>query len=76
MMLTWPRNYSCTQLSARDGISSSPSGVADVLAMEQSQHRLRRPAAVIVATLAIFDVAYHLLLREPVRRMLGMRHDV
>jgi hypothetical protein len=43
--------------------------------MESSQHRLRRPGAVIIATLAIFDVAYHLLLREPVRRMLGMRHE-
>lgn len=51
------------------------SGAADVLAMERSQHRLRRPGAVIIATLAIFDVAYHLLLREPVRRMLGIRHE-
>jgi hypothetical protein len=43
--------------------------------MEHPHHRLRRPGAVIVATLAIFDVAYHLLLREPVRRMLGIRHE-
>jgi hypothetical protein len=43
--------------------------------MEHPRHRLRRPGALIIATLAAFDVAYHLLLREPVRRMLGMRRE-
>jgi hypothetical protein len=49
---------------------------ADAVGMEQTRHRLRRPGAVIIATLAAFDVAYHLLLRESVRRMLGIRHEV
>jgi hypothetical protein len=35
---------------------------------------LRGPGALIVTTLAVSDVAYRLLLREPVRRMLGIRH--
>jgi hypothetical protein len=52
-----------------------PEGGCRCVGMEQTQHRLRRPGAVIVAALAIFDVAYHLLLREPVRRMLGIRHE-
>jgi hypothetical protein len=43
--------------------------------MEHPHHRLRLPGALIIATLAAFDVAYRLLLREPVRRMLGMRHE-
>ncbi|HLM85218.1 MAG TPA: hypothetical protein VK272_03415 [Solirubrobacteraceae bacterium] len=34
---------------------------------------LRRPGALTIAILAIVDLAYRLLLREPVRRMLGMR---
>jgi hypothetical protein len=33
---------------------------------------LRRPGAVMIATLAAFDLAYRLLLRESVRRKLGM----
>jgi hypothetical protein len=39
------------------------------------KHRLRRPGALILATLAAFDLAYHLVLREPVRRMLGIRRE-
>jgi hypothetical protein len=35
---------------------------------------LRGPGALIVTTLAVSDVAYRLLLREPVRRLLGIRH--
>lgn len=34
---------------------------------------LRRPGALAIATLAVFDLAYRLLLRGSVRRMLGMR---
>jgi hypothetical protein len=34
---------------------------------------LRRSTAVVITTLAATDVAYRLLLREPVRRVLGMR---
>jgi hypothetical protein len=30
---------------------------------------------VIIATFAAVDLAYHLLLRGPVRRMLGIRHE-
>jgi len=33
---------------------------------------LRRPGAVTIATLAAFDLAYRLLLRESLRRKLGM----
>jgi hypothetical protein len=33
---------------------------------------LRRPGAIAIATLAAFDLAYRLLLRGSVRRMLGM----
>jgi len=34
---------------------------------------LRRPGALTIAIVAVVDVAYRLVLREPVRRMLGMR---
>jgi hypothetical protein len=34
---------------------------------------LRRPGAVIITALAATDVAYRLLLREPLRRALGLR---
>jgi hypothetical protein len=33
---------------------------------------LRRPGAITIAVLAVVDVAYRLLLRGSVRRMLGM----
>jgi hypothetical protein len=33
---------------------------------------LRRPGALIITTLAATDLAYRLLLREPVRRVLGV----
>jgi hypothetical protein len=33
---------------------------------------LRRPSAITIAVIAIVDLAYRLLLRGPVRRMLGM----
>jgi hypothetical protein len=36
---------------------------------------LRRPGALTIATLAVFDLAYRLLLRGSVRRMLGMRQQ-
>ena len=34
---------------------------------------LSRPSALIITTLAATDLAYRLLLREPVRRVLGLR---
>jgi hypothetical protein len=34
---------------------------------------LRRPGALAIAIVAVVDLAYRLLLRGPVRRMLGMR---
>jgi len=34
---------------------------------------LRRPGAMTIAVVAVVDVAYRLLLRASVRRMLGMR---
>jgi hypothetical protein len=43
--------------------------------VSERTHRLRRPGALIIATVAVFDVAYHLLLRASVRRMLGMRSE-
>jgi hypothetical protein len=49
---------------------------ADAVLAMRPNHRLRRPGALIIATLAAFDLAYHLLLREPVRRMLGIRREV
>jgi hypothetical protein len=33
---------------------------------------LRRPGALIITTLAATDLAYRLLLREPVRRVFGV----
>jgi hypothetical protein len=56
--------------------SSRALSAADVVSAMRPNHRLRRPGAVIIATLAVFDLAYHLLLRESVRRMLGIRHEV
>jgi hypothetical protein len=35
---------------------------------------LRRPSALVLTALAATDVAYRLLLREPLRRALGIRH--
>lgn len=43
--------------------------------MQSAKHLLRRPGALIIAMVAAFDLAYHLVLREPVRRMLGIRHE-
>jgi hypothetical protein len=43
--------------------------------MVHPKHPLRRPSTLIIATLAAFDLAYHLVLREPVRRMLGIRRE-
>jgi hypothetical protein len=33
---------------------------------------LRRPGALVITTLVATDLAYRLLLREPVRRVLGL----
>ncbi len=63
-------------MNAAGQISSGVRTSADALHAMPPKHRLRRPGALIIATLAAFDVAYHLLLREPVRRMLGIRREV
>jgi hypothetical protein len=63
-------------MNAQRQISSAPSRSADAFSAMPPKHRLHRPGALIIATLAAFDVAYHLLLREPVRRMLGIRREV
>lgn len=41
--------------------------------MQRSLSPLRHPGALIITLLAASDVAYRLLLREPLRRALGMR---
>lgn len=64
------------EMNAGGQISSGPPPSADAFSAMPPKHRLRRPGALIIATLAAFDVAYHLLLREPVRRMLGIRREV
>jgi len=45
---------------------------ADVMSMQRLNFPLRRPGALIITVLAATDVAYRLLLRESVRRALGM----
>jgi hypothetical protein len=44
--------------------------------MSRPHPRLSRPGALTIAVVAAFDLAYHLLLREPVRRMLGIRPEL
>jgi hypothetical protein len=41
--------------------------------MQRHSFPLRRPSALILTVLAATDVAYRLLLRESLRRALGMR---
>jgi hypothetical protein len=45
---------------------------ADAMHMQRLHIPLRRPGALIITVLAATDVAYRLLLRESVRRALGM----
>jgi hypothetical protein len=40
--------------------------------MQRLSYPLRRPGALIIAVLAVTDVAYRVLLRGSVRRALGM----
>ena len=42
--------------------------------MPQLRTVLRRPIAIVIAALAATDIAYRLLLRESVRRGLGIRN--
>jgi len=42
------------------------------MSMQRLNFPLRRPGALIITVLAATDVAYRLLLRESVRRALGM----
>jgi hypothetical protein len=46
---------------------------ADAIAMERSGLMLRRTGALAIAALAASDLLYRLLLRESLRRALGMR---
>jgi len=45
---------------------------ADVFYVVRPSSLLRSPGALIITTLAATDLAYRLLLREPVRRVLGI----
>ncbi len=45
---------------------------ADNEAMQRLAFPLRRPGALIITVLAATDVAYRLLLRESLRRAIGM----
>jgi hypothetical protein len=47
---------------------------ADALYVLRPSSLLRSPGALIITTLAATDLAYRLLLREPVRRVLGIGH--
>jgi hypothetical protein len=47
---------------------------ADAMFMQRLNFPLRRPGALIITVLAATDVAYRLLLRESVRRALGIQH--
>lgn len=62
-------------LRARYRSSSSSRSLADAVdvLLLRSNALLRRPVPVVIAVLAATDVAYRLLLRESVRRALGMR---
>jgi hypothetical protein len=48
---------------------------ADAMNVMRPISILRRPGALTIATLAVFDLAYRLLLRGSVRRKLGMRQQ-
>jgi hypothetical protein len=52
--------------------SSREAETADVVQVIRPSSLLRRPGALIITTLAATDLAYRLLLREPVRRVLGI----
>jgi hypothetical protein len=52
--------------------SSPRPQTADVLYVVRPSSLLRSPGALIITTLAATDLAYRLLLREPVRRVLGI----
>jgi hypothetical protein len=46
---------------------------ADAMHVMRPISTMRRPGALTIATLAVFDLAYRVLLRGSVRRRLGMR---
>ena len=54
--------------------SSQPCKSADSVDVRRLSPFLRHPGALLVTMLAVTDLAYRLLLRERVRRVLGMRH--
>jgi hypothetical protein len=54
--------------------SSLQRQTADAIPVVRPSSLLRSPGALIITALATTDVAYRLLLREPIRRALGMRH--
>jgi hypothetical protein len=59
---------------ARSQLLSPTSRVADAVSVLLRRSLLRHPGALIITTLAASDLAYRLLLREAVRRALGVRH--
>ncbi len=54
--------------------SSARRRPADAVGVLLPRSLLRHPGALIITTLAATDLAYRLLLREAVRRALGIRH--
>ncbi len=54
--------------------SSEPRQSADSVDVERPSSFLRHPGALLITMLAVTDLAYRLLLRKRVRRVLGMRH--
>jgi hypothetical protein len=53
--------------------SSRYGAAADAILMERPSFLMRRTSALAIVVLAATDVVYRLLLRESVRRALGMR---
>jgi hypothetical protein len=54
--------------------SSRPRAAADALDVQRPSFLLSRPGALVITAVAATDLVYRLLLRESVRRALGM-HD-
>jgi hypothetical protein len=57
-------------------LSSSPDGAADAIGVLRPRSLLSHPRALIITTLAASDLAYRLLLRESLRRALGVETRV
>jgi hypothetical protein len=59
-------------LAKKNHGSSRHGGAADAICMERPSFLIRRTGALAIVALAASDVVYRLLLRESVRRALGM----